>query len=535
MLVPPKPTLRRQDDGKLARRRRKPPQIDRFVLLITKEVYMRRILRFLVVFGIALTLGAQYQNNLRLTWIEPGEKAILPEFDQFDANDGTLGVLNASGPVDTEGHPFFTPLGTNGRACVNCHQPTYGMSVSAAGMQERWNTTDGKDPVFAAFDGSNCPNLPQDKESSHSLLLKRGLFRIPLPWPPQNADGSKKHVEFTIEVVRDSTGCNTSPEYGLKSAHPTVSVYRRPRPAANLKYVVAGGPAVVLKTGMLADVDPETGKPSSMNLMSDAREPSLKTQALNAIMGHEQAKHSPSREQLEKIIAFESQVYVAQAAHIFGGPLAVPDGPPGLGPVALRDHRSGVLGDNTFDPVFGRFDSWKTSTYYRASIARGADIFMNRQFWLRDAAQINSIGLGNPLKRTCATCHNAQMTGQDLSAGWVDVGTTNFPTWTEPATWAESSELPVFKITCAADADPHPYLGRVIYTTDPGRALISGRCVDVGSIVMQQLRGLSARAPYFANGSAKSLREVVDYYDRRFEMRLTDEEKEDLINFLGAL
>jgi cytochrome c peroxidase len=115
------------------------------------------------------------------------------------------------------------------------------------------------------------------------------------------------------------------------------------------------------------------------------------------------------------------------------------------------------------------------------------------------------------------------------------VGTTNYPNWTEPATWAESSELPVFKITCARDADPHPYLGRVIYSTDPGRALISGRCADVGSIVMQQLRGLAARAPYFANGSAKTLREVVDFYDRRFDMKLRDEEKEDLINFLGAL
>jgi hypothetical protein len=28
---------------------------------------------------------------------------------------------------------------------------------------------------------------------------------------------------------------------------------------------------------------------------------------------------------------------------------------------------------------------------------------------------------------------------------------------------------------------------------------------------------------------------VVDFYDRRFDMKLTDQEKEDLINFLGAL
>jgi hypothetical protein len=28
---------------------------------------------------------------------------------------------------------------------------------------------------------------------------------------------------------------------------------------------------------------------------------------------------------------------------------------------------------------------------------------------------------------------------------------------------------------------------------------------------------------------------VVDFYDRRFDMKLTDQEKEDLINFLGVL
>jgi hypothetical protein len=494
---------------------------------------MRRLFLIFSFLGIVFTLSAQYQDRFKVTWIEPGSGVVLPEFDAFDSVDGTLGVLNASGPVNTEGHPFFTPLGTNGRACINCHQPTYAMSVSTAGLLERWRTSDGKDPVFAAFDGSNCPGLPQEKESSHSLLLKRGLIRIPLPWPPKNADGSPKPVEFTIDIVRDPTGCNTSREYGLKSAQPTISVYRRPRPAANLKYVISGGRPIILKTGTLADIDPETGNPVSMNLMSDARESSLKTQALSAIMGHEQARVAPSREQLQKIVDFESQVYVAQAAHIFGGPLAVTGGPAALGPAALRDHPAGVLGDNDYDPVFGLFNTWKGNDYYRASVARGADIFMFRQFWLRDAAHINSIGLGNPLKRTCATCHNAQMTGQDLSAGWVDVGTTNYPTWTE--TSAESSELPVFKITCNRDADPHPYLGRVIYTTDPGRALISGRCVDVGSIVMQQLRGLAARSPYFANGSAKTLREVVDFYDRRFDMKLTDQEKEDLINFLEAL
>jgi hypothetical protein len=33
----------------------------------------------------------------------------------------------------------------------------------------------------------------------------------------------------------------------------------------------------------------------------------------------------------------------------------------------------------------------------------------------------------------------------------------------------------------------------------------------------------------------KSLRELVDFYDRRFDMKLTDQEKQDLVNFLGVL
>ncbi|MEO6338816.1 MAG: hypothetical protein ABIO39_02155, partial [Caulobacteraceae bacterium] len=188
-------------------------------------------------------------------------------------------------------------------------------------------------------------------------------------------------------------------------------------------------------------------------------------------------------------------------------------------------------------PVFLFFDKWKQpddakldeQTAFKASVARGSDIFFSRPFWISGAMHINTVGLGSPAKRTCATCHNMHMTGMDLSAGWMDLGTTNAP-------WAsESPELPLFKVTCNKEVAPHPFLGRVIYTQDPGRALISGKCNDVGTIVMQQFRGLSARAPYFSNGSAKSLRGVVDFYDRRFNIRYTEQERDDLVNFLSVL
>jgi cytochrome c peroxidase len=52
---------------------------------------------------------------------------------------------------------------------------------------------------------------------------------------------------------------------------------------------------------------------------------------------------------------------------------------------------------------------------------------------------------------------------------------------------------------------------------------------------MQQFRGLAARAPYFSNGSAATLRELVDFYDRRYSIGYSEQEKSDLVAFLSAL
>ena len=151
---------------------------------------------------------------------------------------------------------------------------------------------------------------------------------------------------------------------------------------------------------------------------------------------------------------------------------------------------------------------------------------------------LNTVGLGNPAKRTCATCHGMHMTGMDTANGWMDIGSTNLPWASEVPLnpWTEAKpQMPLFRVTCKATVTPHPFLGRVIYTQDPGRALISGQCNDVGTIVMQQFRGLSARAPYFSNGSAATLRELVDFYDRRYGIGFSEQERQDLVNFLGAL
>lgn len=311
--------------------------------------------------------------------------------------------------------------------------------------------------------------------------------------------------------------------------------------------------------------DPETGKPVSMQLMADGREATLRTQALNASSTHLQYASKLSPVQLEQLEKFQRQIYVAQGQSKQGGDLNAWL-PNALGTKPLVDGRFG-LGDSFKNPLFGNIDEWRkpregetaAQRAFRESAARGYDVFFVRTFWIRDITHLNSVGLGNPIKRTCATCHNGNMIGNDIAPGWMDLGTTNFP-WAATAHTTDkvqapnlhaydqplhsqktklelgrAAELPVFKLTCKPSARPHPYLGRVIYTSDPGRALHTGKCADIGAITMQQLRGLAARAPYFANGSARTLRELVDYYDLRFDARYSAQEKTDLVNFLSLL
>ncbi len=75
----------------------------------------------------------------------------------------------------------------------------------------------------------------------------------------------------------------------------------------------------------------------------------------------------------------------------------------------------------------------------------------------------------------------------------------------------------------------------VIATTDPGRALITGKWKDIGRFKGPILRGLASRAPYFHNGFAADLNAVVDFYNQRFIIGLTAQERADLVAFLRTL
>jgi len=75
----------------------------------------------------------------------------------------------------------------------------------------------------------------------------------------------------------------------------------------------------------------------------------------------------------------------------------------------------------------------------------------------------------------------------------------------------------------------------VLQTNDPGVALISGKCNDLGQFKVPRLRGFAARAPYFHNGNAATAWDVVNFYNVRFSIGLSYQDKTDLVNFLNSL
>jgi cytochrome c peroxidase len=438
---------------------------------------------------------------------------IIPRFELSEDPSGALATFQPGGATFPRNNAFFQNLGTNGRTCFSCHQPQNGWTVSAADVADRFAQSGGTDPIFRLADGATCPTADVStlaaKRRAYALLIEKGLIRIGLPMP--------NPTQFEVTAVDDPYGCNTDPATGLTG--PTagiVSVYRRPLPATNLRFLSA--------------------------FMWDGREPSLTNQAKDATLGHAQASPTPgpTDAQLAEMVAFETGIYTAQEIDSRVGVLHG-DGALG-GPVALS-LQSFFIGIN--DPVgnnstgaqfssniFDVYRPWLSAhgdddVEHRVSIARGEELFNNTKLNITGVAGLNDVIGATSIPGFCGTCHDTPNVGNHSFKAPLDIGVAD----ADAKSPLDISGLPVFTLTCTQG----PLAGKVYKVTDPGRALISGQCADIGKLKGPVLRGLAARAPYFHNGSAGSLRDVVEFYDQRFGIGFTAQQKNDLINFLNAL
>jgi len=471
----------------------------------------------------------------------------IPNLKPFRDDTGAVATFNTGGDIH-EGNAFFQSLGTNGRSCATCHQADQAMSLSAKGVNEIYERTHGDDPLFAAVDGANCPTDPSRDRAAHSLLLERGLIRIGLSLPA--------NPEFTLAVVHDPYGCalTTDPTTG----RPVVSVYRRPLPSTNLRFL-----STIMFDGRETISPLNNAQTFATNLNTD-----LTAQAISAVQTHFQGE-APTADKLAEIVQFELGLSSAQirddnasllhANGASGGPMALSTQNyyPGVNDALGADPRGAKFNSS----AFSLYTAWENAgsqnssgdgpDYHkegrtaeaREEIAAGEKLFNTQPAIITGVRGLNdNAALGSPasIVGTCTTCHDSPNIGNHSVALPLDIATSRQSAYeTNPAIVAGLQELtapdlPIYEIgNCPDPSNP----GKMVtyYTSNPGKGLISGLCADVNRGKGPILRGLAARAPYFHNGAAANLEQLVNFYNQRFQMNFTDQQKKELIAFLNSL
>ena len=449
---------------------------------------------------------------------ETAKAQALPNLFPFPNASGLLETYNTgNAAIDLTG-PFFQSLGTNGRSCASCHRPAQGWGISAAEVRSRFQATQGLDPIFRTNDGSNCDHnidtsTAGGRAKAYSLLINKGLIRVALTVPPT--------AEFNVISVVNPYGC---------SDPATLSMYRRPLPSTNLRFL-----STVMWDGRESSSQSGTQKitfPTNPgDLLAD-----LAHQAMDATNGHAQAATPLTPLQQQAIVSFEMTLITAQAVDYRAGALnaeGATGGPVVLGTQTLPAFFIGIndpLGGNPkgapFTPaIFSLFGAWAKDgdeESRRASIARGETLFNSKPINITGVAGLNDdLNLAS-IPGTCGTCHSSPNVGNHTVSAPLNIGVGDLNGR------FDVSFLPVITLQ-------NKVTHEIKTTTDPGRALITGLWKDVGRMKGPILRGLPSRAPYFHNGSAESLDDVVEFYDKRFHIGFSVQERRDLIAFLSTL
>jgi cytochrome c peroxidase len=224
----------------------------------------------------------------------------------------------------------------------------------------------------------------------------------------------------------------------------------------------------------------------------------LENQAGRNVVGPQQGLSPATPEFVTKVVDFETSLSTAQ--------LTVP----GVGRLDADGAHGGPEALSFMPKVEGRFDlfdAWRGhSNPRRAQIARGQELFNN----------INP-GTGG---RSCGTCHNAANNGTNIDNLLFDIGTASAE--------ARTPDLALHTLRNRAT-------GEIRKLTDTGRGNVTGLWNDLGNFKTPTLRALAARAPYFHNGIAATLDDVVHHYETHLGFIFTNQERADLVAFLNAL
>ena len=485
-----------------------------------------RWMTFVGVLGVLPLLTIHFSSSVQAQEISSANALAAANAIESANATGVSRTITTRPSFDTK-NPFFRSLGTNGRSCATCHGLTEGLNFTAEHAQKLFDDTAGLHPIFALVDGADSPSGDMStiaaRRANTTMIRTRGLIRVELPLPA--------NAEFIIEKVDDP----------YRYANQTrVSAYRRPLPSTNLPFL-----STVMWDGRELD--------SSKNVQK-----ALRSQIVDAVLGHMQAPTPPSSAVVDQILDFETHLFTTQVEDNEAGRLDAPPilaGPEGLlRGAGFARHRRGpgrgipsrLVGRGPSPggsprplDVFAFFRPWRnisrispTPQHQRQeSIARGEKLFNTRAFTISDVPgftdrpQRQSPGRRGTTKLgsqvgTCATCHNLPAIGSNSAPLLMNTGISD-------AT-LRTSDMPLYTLK-------NIRTGARTQTTDPGAAMKSGKWADIGKFKVPSLRALETHSPYMHNGFSADLLDIVQFYDKRFAIGLTDSEKQDIKAFLEAL
>jgi cytochrome c peroxidase len=453
-----------------------------------------------------------------------GEPTRLPNVVPVPNPMGLAATFSTSGPIDLTG-AFFQSLGTNGRSCGSCHQASDGWTVIPSHIRARFEASRGTDPIFRTNDGANSPTADVStvsaRRSAYSMLLNKGLIRVGI--------GIPANAEFDLVAVDDPYGHASAAE---------LSLFRRPLPSTNLKFL-----STFMWDGRETFKDPASTDCiiGTTNCFASPHF-DLFDQANAATVGHAQGAQPLTTAQREAIISFETSLFTAQIFDEEAGDLTADGAKGGPSHLAGREFYFGindvVFGDYRtaapFNPVvFNLYDEWDALHQHargegdehgraaaRRAVARGQALFNTKPIQITGVKGLND-DLGVPvLQGTCTTCHDTPSSGNHSIPAPLDIGLTDAS--------RRTPDMPLYTLR-------NLQTSATVQTTDPGRALITGKWKDIGRFKGPILRALATRAPYFHNGFARDVVAVVDFYNTRFNIGLTGDEVDDLVAFLVTL
>jgi cytochrome c peroxidase len=368
-------------------------------------------------------------------------------------------------------NPFFLAMGTNPRSCETCHSAAQGWTMNAATAVELLKDSDGLDPLFNLVDQGTRPDADVSSYDARVATFKELTAKRGLTRFTRAAPGPA--AEFTLIAVADPWGWSDTTRY---------SGFRRPTPTAN--------ESKASTTNWTAAADPLT---------------QVRGTGIGATRLHEQ-RDPANLLPVELAVAegdFMFGVIFAQAVDNLAGPLDE-DGARG-GPAHLMAQPF-FLGI-TAPKVFDIYDAW--AAYQGSTDARGA---ARAAIW-RGQEVFNTAG-------HCGGCHNTPNVGGHNVVRFFNIGTAE-PPKCDPV-------LPLLTVQNKAT-------GETRTVCDLGRAQSTGLWSDIGRFRAPPLRGLVPRAPYFHDGQARSLADVIRHYDERLTLNLSGQQKHDLEAFLRAL